>query len=127
MCSLGKNATTNSLAAFGLNFVDLSKLAEYGLVIPSIGIASTYSSSVSKGTQVPVYPIHYRGRHWALRRVEADNQTFDDYKLEGVGFSAIGHELYTVVDPIETPKYTDKLMEFFRSQALQMVELEIPL
>ena len=133
VCSLGGGATNNSLEKHGLNFVSLSRLVEYGLVIPVIDMQRTYGNSVRDGAGIlstlrPIhFPIRYQGQYWTLRMFEGSKKAFgDDFKLSGVGFSAIGHELSTVVDPIDTPEYTKALIEFFRSQELQMLPINMP-
>ena len=85
----------------------------------------TYNHSIGEVAKDSLFPVQYQGRYWTLRKIEGSKKTFDDFKIHGVGFSAIGHELFTVVDRIETLEYTDKLKKFFHSQGLQMLELTI--
>ena len=124
----------NVLEEFELSFSALSKLVEYGLVVPSIGIRADFTQSVIYDIDytypTPRFPFRYRGESWLLRR-EIANRTFNskhfkDFEMNGVGFSAVGHELFSIVEKIENPEYTVKLREYFSSQNFTMIEYVIP-
>ena len=46
--------------------------------------------------------------------------------MNGVGFSAVGDELFSIVEKIEIPEYTVRLREYFSSQDFTMIEYAIP-
>ena len=124
----------NALEEFELDFVALSKLVEYGLVVPSIGIVSDFTQSVVYDVDhrypTPRFPFRYMEESWMLRK-EIANRTFNskyfkDFEMTGVGFSAAGDELFSIVEKIEIPEYTAKLREYFSSHYFTMIEYEIP-
>ena len=47
VCSLHGFATSNTLEEFGLDFTRLNRLAEYGLIIPSINMQQLFASDTS--------------------------------------------------------------------------------
>ena len=124
----------NVLEEFELSFRALSKLVEYGLVVPSIGIRADFTQSVIYDMNytypTPRFPFRYKGMSWMLRR-EIANRTFNskhfkDFEMNGVGFSAVGDELFSIVEKIENHEYTVRLREYFSSQDFTMIEYAIP-
>ena len=115
--------SNNSLSSFGLDFLSLSRLAEYGLILPGITQNTPYRICVAPypgNAELSVtQPIEFQGRSWSLRSMNED-QSFEDFKISGVGFSAIGNELFQVVDQIPVPEYHSALVEFFQSKGLEM-------
>ena len=129
VCSPGGTAEQNSLESLGLGFIPLSRLAEYGLVLPSISVRIIHSSRPivlgKPGSSFGSvrFPIEYNGRFYDL--TDANGTPFENFELSGVGFSAIGHELFDIVEKTPTPEYDAKLIEFFQLKGAKMVELEL--
>ena len=126
VCSLGGRAGNNALLDYGLSFAFLSILVEYGLVKTDLSLVSNFVDSMllTRRTGLLV-PFLHQGKHWIFHRVKDSDKTFDKFEVSGVCFTKIGHELSTVVDPIETPDYTKALIEFFRTQELDMVPINV--
>lgn len=114
----------NSLGEFGLNFVSLSRLAEYGLILPGITMYTAYRICVAPypgNAQLSVtVPIEFQGTCWTLQSTPEPSRSFENFKMTGVGFSAIGNELFQVVEKIPVPEYHKALTEFLQSEDLQM-------
>lgn len=129
VCSPGGTPQRNSLESLGLGFIPLSTLAEYGLVLPSISVRYDHSSRpIVRGIPGDNFgsirrPIQYHGRYYDL--TDVNGNLCANVELSGVGFSAIGHELFNIVEKVPTPEYDAKLMEFFQSKGVKMVELVI--
>ena len=125
VCSLGGVATNNSLETFGLNFTTLNRLAEYGLVIPSITMRQVFDKSIANERGTVFLPMQYQNRNWGLRKIDGFKMKSNVFMVQGVGFSAIGNELFQVVERIPTPDYDVQLRKFLRSHGFLMVEIAI--
>ena len=126
VCSLHGLATRNTLEEFGLDFTRLNRLAEYGLIIPSINMQQVFDDSIVNGDRGTVErPIYHQGRNWALREIEGFKRKPNVFKIQGVGFSTVGHELCNVAEQVPTPDYDGKLIDYLRMQGFRMVGLAI--
>ena len=136
VCSLGSNVGNNGLSKYGTDFTNLSRLTEYGLVVPGISVAEIFGDSIiNQGCKfnTSMLPILHQGNQWILRATN-DNERlkrlklrythYKNYRLAGVGFSAVGHELYQVVEQIRTDEYTADLIKFFFEQGLDMLPVD---
>ena len=136
VCSLGGNVGNNALSKYGTDFTNLSRLAEYGLVVPSISVADMFGDSIineGRKFSASLLPILHQGQQWILQATTDDERLkglkvrykhYKNYKLTGVGFSAVGHELYQVVEQIRTDEYTADLIKFFYEQGLDMLPVD---
>lgn len=123
VCSLKGNAGENSLEKFGLRFSSLNRLAEHGLVVPGISVALLYHASVQgELSPVIVSPFRFQDKLWILRKVV--EKSFAEYRVTGVSFSAIGQELFKIVEKKSMRAYQSELNGYFFSEGLQMVEVE---
>jgi len=114
--SLGGNAAQTSLQAYGLNFDDLNRLNEHGLVIPD------YNSWIDCRISMQGIPFNFQNRLWSLVP-EGRTPQKKTLRLSGVALTRAGRELARVVEVQPMVKFTEALMEYFRSQGLRMVEV----
>ena len=122
--SLGEKAGTNALGKYGLNFVQLNTLNEYGLIISDYDTWLTYDGTIEyQGDPAPLQ-FYHQGSAWVLLPLpERDNNT--EFRLSGVVLSEVGRELFHIVDQYPMPEYTEDLKKYFADQKLQMVEFPI--
>ena len=100
VCSLGGNASSNSLISYGLSYDNLNVLNEHGLITPEYNSWSDYSiciGSVLPGTRPTVVrvPFVFQNRFWEL--VPTDSRTpGQEFRLQGVALTRAGRELSLV-------------------------------
>ncbi|MGA7749906.1 MAG: DUF2806 domain-containing protein, partial [Gallionella sp.] len=116
--SLGGNAGSNSLQAYGLSLDGLNTLQEYGLIISDYNSYMDYQIAVVHKDRITV-PITYQNTEWALvPKVEPPE--FREFRLNGVGFSRSGKELLPIVDIEPKVQYTTALKNFFEQRGMTM-------
>lgn len=120
--SLEGRAGTNSLGKYGLNFVQLNILNEYGLIISDYDTWLTCDGIIEyQGDPAPLQ-FYHQGSTWVLLPLpERDNKT--ELRLSGVVLSEVGRELFHIVDQDPIPEYTEDLKKYLANQKLQMVEV----
>ena len=123
--AIGGNAAQNSLSKYGLSFSQLNILNEYGLIISDYNSYSNYQLSiVDKNNQV-LLPFRHQGRYWGLKS-STERAEGNEFRVNGVGLSNVGQELFHIIDQVPVPQYTQDLKEFFKKQNLQMLEAPAP-
>ena len=123
--AIGGNPGQNSLSKYGLSFKNLNILNEYGLIISDYNSYHDYQVSiVNKNNQVPL-PFQHQGRYWALKPT-IERAGGNEFRVNGVGLSNVGRELFHIIDQVPVPQYTQDLKEFFEKQNLQMLEVPAP-
>ena len=123
--AIGGNAAQNSLSKYGLSFSQLNILNEYGLIISGYNSYSNYQLSiVDKNNQV-LLPFRHQGRYWGLKS-STERAEGNEFRVNGVGLSNVGQELFHIIDQVPVPQYTQDLKEFFKKQNLQMLEAPAP-
>ena len=120
--SLGGNAGSNALRAYGLSFDQLNILHEYGLIIADYNSWYDYRACVANGSLPVTLPFRHQERQWALLPT-SDWKDNTELKVSGVALSQTGRELFRIVDLDPMEKYTEDLKKFFAGQKLQMVEV----
>lgn len=123
--SLSGRAGTNALGKYGLNFVQLNILNEYGLIISDYDTWLTCDGIIEyQGDPAPLQ-FYHQGSTWVLLPLpERDNKM--ELRLSGVVFSEVGRELFHIVDQNPMPEYTEDLKKFFAEQNLSMIEVNNP-
>ena len=129
VCSLGKKAGVNSLQSYGLNFMDLNRLHEYGLVISDYDSAMDYSISQQLKIKLSMppsssLPFRFQDIWWYLMPFNNKNQV-PDFKIIGPSLSISGMELSRVVECKQVPEFKEKLWNFFQTKNLRMMESNI--
>ena len=122
--AMGGNPGQNSLSKYGLSFDNLNKLHEYSLIISDYNSYFPYQMSIVDEKNTVAMPFCHQGRHWVLKS-STERTAGDEFRINGVGLSNVGKELFHIVEQIPMPQYTQDLKVFFEKQDLQMVEVSI--
>lgn len=123
--SLGGKPGKNNLMKYGLGFVNLNVLNEYGLIISNYATGFTYTLSKDIENKFEPLPFRYQSKYWALSTLPGWNEKQQEFTLPGVALSRVGRELFRIVDQNPMPEYTEDLKKYFAGQNLQMVEVRI--
>lgn len=125
--SLGGNAGSNSLGAYGLNFDALNLLNEHGLIISDYNSWFDYRLSVGlkadHSTQLIRIPFRFQNRYWVLIPT-SERDLGEEFRLSGVAMTRSGRELSGVVDSEAMDEFSQALSSFFQREKLQMTEVE---
>ena len=123
---LGDYSEGNALRDYGFEFGKLNVLSEHGLIYPEYNTWHDYSSSTGLNlpqTQTLVHiPFCYQGKYWILVPTNAGAQGIE-LKLSGVALTSSGQEISKIVDLLPNQQYTQHLVEHFKKNSLQMVEV----
>ena len=125
--SLGGNAGTNALQAYGLGFNALNTLNEHGLIIPDYN--SWHDYRVCIGILVPNVqaavriPFRFQGQYWVLEPTDQRNIT-SEFRLSGVALTQAGAELSRIVDVSPHAEFTQALGSFFATNNLRMAKVD---
>ena len=123
--SLGGNASSNSLSAYGLDFGVLNTLNEHGLIISDYNSWYDYKlcSGINvDGGQTIVLPFRFQGKMWRLALQES-RSLGREIKVHGVSLTHAGGELASAIDLEVRSDYSQALGEFFQKMKLQMIEV----
>ena len=115
----------NSLREYGLDFLQLSLLNEYGLIIPDYKSWRDYRVCIGipGGPEGFIrIPFDFQGRSWVLVPT-AQREANLEFRLEGVALTRSGQELSTIVDLEPMDQFTQAVMKFFGTKNLRMTEL----
>ena len=121
--SLGMNLGTNELSEYGINIGQLTTLQDYGLITPSYDSSVDYGLCVFGSDSPAEIHLSHRGKDYWLVSTMQFNPA--DLKVDGVEFSVVGKELFSIVEQQHTDtaaRYSEQLRLFFRSKNLRMVE-----
>ena len=125
--SLGGSAGDNSLRDYGLYFGALNSLNEHGLIISDYNSWRDYQSSIKTtnddGTYM-AFPFRFQGRYWILNPINERAPT-KEFRSHGVALNQSGRELSQIVELKPVDKFSRDLDSFFKSNNLQMTEVEI--
>jgi hypothetical protein len=120
--SLGGNAASNSLQAYGLSFDNLNILQEYGLIISDYNSYIDYRPAVAQARQVGL-PMTYQKARWALVPKVVDPLPAtppSEFQVHGVAFSRSAKELLSIVDFESNEQYTTALKDFFDKRGMTL-------
>lgn len=121
--SLGGDAANNSLRDFGLSFDRLNVLQEYGLIITDYNSWIGYESCVVNDSNQVTAAFEIQSKLYALKK-QNSTKSIPSLKIHGVALTTAGKELLGVVDITPSPKYMDKLFDFFNSKGLECVVID---
>ena len=112
--SLGGDAGQNSIAEYGLNFGQLNRLNEHGLIISDYNSFNTYVfvSEPDKGQELDLY---HQGVCWDWTFAEQKMKR-KTVKLHGVAMTVAGSEMSRVVTPQPIAEYTKALRTFLQDK-----------
>ena len=124
--ALTGNAGDNSLESYGLDFRVLNRLNEHGLIISDYNSWWDYKVSIgfSAGNTNHILriPFNFQGRRWVLVSEEQSKRE-SSHKLSGVAMTMSGRELSKIIELEPMEKYTQDLIEYFKNNKLQMLEI----
>ena len=127
--SLGGNAASNSLRAYGLNFDALNRLNEYGLIISDYNSWHDYRLSIGLTIDNPPQliriPFRFQDRYWILIPT-SERDLSKEFRLSGVALTRSGRELSSIVGLEPVDEFSQALSGFFQGEGLQMEEAGSP-
>lgn len=119
---LEKHAGDNCLAEYGLEYKNLIKLAECGLISYELNAWTNF-------IVIPLCKIDYvslkepffkfQNKIWTLQKPEQKNSSF---KIYGLSASSAGGELFNVISPNPNPKFEEHVKNRLISKGITMVE-----
>ena len=124
--SLGGNAGTNSLQAYGLHFGALNILNEHGLIISDYNSRNDYRLSIGLKIDNPPQlirmPFRFQDRYWILIPT-SERDPNEEFRLSGVALTRSGRELSGIVGLESMDQFSQALSGFFQREKLQMTEV----
>ena len=122
--SLGGNAAQNSLEPYGLNYGQLNRLNEHGLIITDYNSWKVYDIAIvgalDKLGPAACIPFTFQGQRWVLL---PNNQGKKKLKLSGVALTMSGIELSRIVELEPMEQFAHDLNDYFLQQNLKMIKL----
>lgn len=122
VCSLGGNASSNSLQSYGLGFDQLNILQEYGFVISDYNSYMEYGICIAHDNRFAL-PFIFEGKQYGLI-TKADCPPVHQLRITGVALTKAGRELFPVVEISPDQKYAQALRDFFDRQGFSVVPIE---
>jgi hypothetical protein len=121
--SISGTAQSNSLSEFGLSFGGLNILHEYGLITPDYNSYMGYSSCIANEQMQLKAALRFQNKDYGL--VPSNSENFDKtLNLHGVALTKSGEELLDIIPLNKADDYKEKLIEFFKSKYLDLVEIK---
>ncbi|MEX0779231.1 MAG: DUF2806 domain-containing protein [Balneolales bacterium] len=122
--SFGGNASNNSLQEYGLSFDSLNVLQEYGLIISDYNSSLDYRVSVLINNRVGL-PFVFGDKQYVLVPSNPNDWMANKaLKIHGVGLSAAGKELISIVEAEHNMKFLEAFASFVNDQGLAIKELQ---
>ena len=109
--SLGGNAGSNSLRAYGLNFGNLNVLNEHGLIISDYNSWFDYRLAI----QPTHIPFSFQNQNWILIPTDQYDSS-KEFKLSGVSLTKSGRELSRIIDLQPMDDFEKDLKNYFQKQ-----------
>ena len=124
--SLGGDAGNNSLQKYGLNFSELNRLNEHGLIISDYNSWKDYRNAIGiaidNTSQLIRIPFSFQNRYWVL--VPTSQHDWNkEFKLHGVALTKSGEELSRIVGLEPMEEFVRDLIKYFHNKNLQMTEV----
>ena len=117
------SAGSNSLAPFGLSFLELNVLQEYGLIIANYDTYMHYSSCIVNEQNHDVPVLHFQNKNYAL--VPSDKEKYDkNVELRGVVLTNAGKELLDIIPITNSDNYKDELIKYLKNKYIDLVEIK---
>ena len=121
--SMNGDPNQSALSDYGLGYEKLTILQDYGLVAADCNTSCDYWFCVRTKNKTATTPLRHQGRDWILVPFETEEE-FATLRLSGVMLSAVGRELFPIVEKTRSETYTQGLRDFFLGKNLQMAELK---
>ncbi len=120
--SLSGTAGNNSLGKFGLEFGNLNRLNEHGLIISDYNSWYDYRLSIMSSQQQPLLPFTFQNKGWVFSPIGQWQPR--EFKVHGVALTASGVELSRIVGIETMDNYMEDFKGFLATQNLRLVEVE---
>ena len=121
--SLGGHAAQNSLIQYGLNFGQLNRLNEHGLIISDYNSNYDYDIAIVGAHEKLAYlPFTFQGQRWVLLPNNQGGKK-KTLKLSGVALTMSGIELLRIVELEPMEQFAQDLNDYFLRQNLKMIKL----
>jgi len=120
--AIDKNAGSNGLSPYGLNYSNLTLLQEHGLVSASLDSHASYAASVMTDDTPPPVPTKYIGKLWGFKQTTAIDAT-PVTGMRGVSLTKVGRELSRIVDIKPNAEYSALLTQKFAGLGFDMVSV----
>ena len=124
--SLGGNAGSNSLQAYGLNYLNLNILNEDGLIISDYDSWFDYKMSIGviidSRASLRRIPFIFQNQHWILVPTSQRNAN-KEFRLQGVALTWSGRELSKIIELKPMEQFSQGLKEYFQKNNLQMIKV----
>jgi len=115
---------TFGLHKFGLTFLDVGVLAEYGLITEPNSSEIPYALAIRNGKLDSFSALNYCGKRYFLEPIPPKTpQNFEQYVERGFSLSRVGRELLSIVDITQNIAYTNALVERFYDAGLHFLEI----
>lgn len=113
---------SNSLIQFGLSFLQLNILQEFGLISPEYNSFIEYWLCISAEDHQAKADLGYNNKQYHL--VPTDKEKYDKkLRLSGVVLTTSGKELLDVVPHTVNASYRKLMFEYFEKKHLKLIEI----
>lgn len=118
--SLSGNAASNSLSEFGLNFSNLNVLQEYGLIISDYNSYIQYAPIIANDNNQVAASLKLGNKFYGF--LPKDRSKYDaELKVNGVGLTNAGRELYKIIPQEQNLKYFDTFKTYFDKKGFDII------
>ena len=122
--SLGGDPGENELEKYGLSYIELVTLSEYGLIVSDYyAWRGDYLVAVMDKNNKLFTPFRHQGRYWGLQPYPGRPAINNKFELPGIKLSNVGTELFRIVEQTTSLEYTQELKEYFGSIGIHMIEV----
>ena len=122
--SLGSDAAQNSLGDYNLDFGNLNRLNEHGLIISDYNSWMDYQ--IALVTEVGLTggeihcPVRFQGQLWAWTL--KPKRPRNEFRISGVALTESGKELSEVIETEPVPKFKEALVRYLQKHGIEMTE-----
>ena len=125
---LGDYREGNALRDYGITYGRLNLLNEHELIVSDYNSWRDYNFCITtwpseRKEGMWVLPFNFQGRYWLLTPM-IKRGAEQEFRLNGVALTASGQELSMVVEQSPDETFAKDLKQFFRTQQLQMVQVD---
>ena len=112
-----------SLYEYGLDYVHIETLAEYGLISNVTPVKFPYGMAVPGSGVSAIVPVRYNNRSYFMNAIPPKKAVdFELHNELGIGLSRVGRELLSIVEIEENILYTRAIRSYLEKQGLRLRE-----
>jgi hypothetical protein len=109
---------------FGLNFIEISTLAEYGLLVEPNASEMPYGMAIPDCGANVFTPVRYANNDYIFMPIPPRNASeFLRHGEMGLALSRAGKELLSIVDIQENEAYTNSLKSYLKKRGLSLLQV----